>query len=236
MKCYTSVDNLDLEAVSLEPVEKAEETLAEVAVERIIRDIRSGVLLPDRKLRVAELRERYGIGASPLREALTIVTSLGYATSESHRGCRVASLSPADLADITNAREIIEMGMLRESMLARSDEWAIGIIAANERLKRLIARSPANHMDPVAPIKEAHKQLHIALTAGCNSERLANMQALLFDQAGRYRDLMLAEVRSPQDFVDTHDALVQTVLSGDVEVACNSLRDHLRRTLREVYA
>jgi GntR family transcriptional regulator, carbon starvation induced regulator len=220
----------------LEPIEIAQETQAEVAAECIIRDIRNGVLVPDHKLRVTELRERYGIGASPLREALSIVTSLGYATSESHRGYRVAALSPADLADITNAREIIETGMLRDSMLAHSDEWAIGIITANERLKRLVARCPANQMVPAEPIKEAHKRLHIALTAGCNSERLAKMQDLLFDQAGRYRDLMLAEVRSPQHFVDTHDALVQTVLGGDVNIACESLRDHLRRTLREVYS
>lgn len=220
----------------MESADSSEETQAVIAADCIIRDIRNGVLVPDHKLRVGELRERYGIGASPLREALSIVTSLGYATSESHRGYRVAGLSPTDLADITSAREIIETGMLRESMLAHTDEWAIGIITANERLKRLVARSCVDQMNLAEPIKEAHKQLHISLTAGGGSERLAKMQDLLFDQAGRYRDLMLAEVRSPQHFVDTHDALVQTVLGGDVDAACASLRDHLRRTLREVYS
>jgi DNA-binding GntR family transcriptional regulator len=48
--------------------------------------------------------------------------------------------------------------------------------------------------------------------------------------------LMMAEVRSAQHFVDIHDALVQTVLGGDVDLACTSLREHLRRTLREVYS
>ncbi len=220
----------------LQPTETSEETQAEVAAAFIIRDIRNGSLQPEYTLRVSELRERYGIGASPLREALSIVTSLGYATSESHRGYRVAGLSPADLADITNAREIIESGMLRESMLAHSDEWAIGIITASERLKRLVARSPADEMHSAGPIKEAHKQLHIALTAGCSSERLVKMQDLLFDQAGRYRDLMMAEIRSPQHFVDVHEVLVQTVLGGNVDAACESLREHLRRTLRDVYS
>lgn len=197
-------------------------------------DIRLGVLAPGQRLTVSDLRARYRIGASPLREALSLVTTLGYATSESHRGCRVAEVSREDLSDITRAREIIEIGMLRESMNAHNDEWAIGIISAAERLKRLAARSP-DRIEAADPIKAAHKQLHIALVAGCDSRRLVRMQDLLFDQAGRYRDLMIGEVSSTKHFVETHETLVQVILAGDIEKACEALRDHLRRTLRDVY-
>jgi GntR family carbon starvation induced transcriptional regulator len=219
----------------VQATELADETDGRVAADRIVADIRTGVLAPGQKLRVTELRDRYGIGASPLREALSLVTSLGYATAESHRGYRVAEVSAADLADITRAREIIETGMLRESMLAHNDEWAIGIVTARERLRRLAVKSPPGRMDASEFIRSAHKQLHIALVAGCASKRLAGMQSLLFDQAGRYRDIMIGKVPSPQHFFETHEALVQTVLSGDVEKACEELREHLRRTLNAVY-
>ena len=220
----------------MEDVDSNEDTQAGIAADRIMADIRTGVLAPGQKLTIVELRRRYGIGASPLREALSFVTSLGYATSESHRGCRVAQMSPGDLADITRAREIIEIGMLRESLAAHSDEWAIGIITAAERLRRLIARSSSDRIDGSDPIKAAHKQLHVALVAGCASPRLSQMQDLLFDQACRYRDIMIGEVRSPIHFAEAHDDLVKTVLSGNIEQACNALREHLRRTLHEVYA
>jgi GntR family carbon starvation induced transcriptional regulator len=179
-----------------------EETQVSVAADRIMSDIRTGALVAGSKLRIAELRARYGIGASPLREALSMVASLGYATSESHRGYRVAEMSPMDLADITRAREVIEVGMLRESMTTNA----------------------------------AHKQLHMALVAGCGSTRLAKMQDLLFDQAARYRDIMLNEIRSPAHFVEIHETLAGVVLSGDIERARTALRDHLNRTLVEVYA
>jgi GntR family carbon starvation induced transcriptional regulator len=169
------------------------------------------------------------------KNALSLVTSLGYATAESHRGYRVAEISADDLADITRAREIIETGMLRESMLAHNDEWAIGIVTARERLRRLAAKSTPGRMDGSDFIKSAHKQLHVALVAGCASKRLAGMQSLLFDQACRYRDIMIGKVPSAEHFFETHEALVETILSGDVEKACEELREHLRRTLNDVY-
>src|SRR5882757_662994 len=220
----------------MQPSDSDDETDARVASDRIVSDIRSGALAPGSKLRVAELRNRYGIGASPLREALSLVTSLGYATSESHRGYRVAEVSAQDLADITQAREVIETGMLKASMLAHNDEWTVGIVSARERLRLLVSKSVAGHLDESDLLKAAHKQLHVALVAGCGSKRLAEAQSLLFDQAGRYRDIMIGKIHSPQGFFDAHESLVQSILSGDVEKACEELRQHLRRTLQDVYA
>jgi GntR family transcriptional regulator, carbon starvation induced regulator len=219
----------------MQPSEPNDETDARIAAERIVSDIRTGVLAPGFKLRVAELRTRYGIGASPLREALSLVTSLGYATTESHRGYRVAEVSVADLADITSAREVIETGMLRASMLAHSDEWTVGIVSARERLRLLAGKAGPGSLGRSELMRAAHKQLHIALVAGCSSRRLAEMQSLLFDQAGRYREIMVGQIHSPQDFFDVHDLLVQTILSGDIDKACEELRQHLRRTMQDVY-
>jgi GntR family transcriptional regulator, carbon starvation induced regulator len=219
----------------LEPIDSSEETQAQIAADRIIADIRSGSLAPGFKLRIAELRSRYGIGASPLREALSLVTSSGDATTESHRGYRVAEVSSRDLLDITRAREVIELGMLRESMQAHTDEWAIGIVTATERLRRLTARASPGQRESFEAIKLAHKELHIALVAGSGCIRLARTQALLFDQAVRYRDIMIDRVPSAQTFFDTHEELVNTVLNGDIEKACESLRQHLQRTFVEVY-
>lgn len=220
----------------MEPLDSGEETQARIAADRLINDIRSGALKPGHKLRVIELRNRYGIGASPLREALSLVTSLGYATSENHRGYRVAEVSVTDLADITRAREVIEVGMLRESMLAHTDEWAVGIVTAQERLRRAVMKATSGErMEASELISAAHKQLHIALVAGSTSKRLAGMQSLLFDQASRYRDIMVSRIPSPEDFFAAHEALVKTILSGDIDEASEELRQHLRLTLHDVY-
>jgi GntR family carbon starvation induced transcriptional regulator len=213
-----------------------EETQARVAAERLMADIRSGVLRPGSRLGVSELRERYGIGASPLREALLLVTSLGYATGESHRGYRVAEISFDDLADITLAREVIETGMLRESMQRRSDEWAVGIVAALERLRLAVARSPLAEMNETTATGAAHKHFHVALVSGCHSPRLLKAQTLLYDQAARYREIMVGQVKSAELFIEVHDQLARIVLSGDFDAASEALRGHLNLTPRDVYA
>jgi len=212
----------------------SDETLARVAAERIIGDILSGTLEPGRKLRVIELKQQYGIGASPLREALLLVTALGYATGESHRGYRVAAVSRQDLADITMAREVIELGMLGACMAAPNDEWAIGIVTAMERFRRAVqAAGNAFHASEV--VAATHKALHAACVAHCGSPRLVAMQALLFDQARRYRDLMLQGLQSAEDFISVHEQLVNVILSGDAVGAAEALRRHLQLTLRDVY-
>jgi GntR family carbon starvation induced transcriptional regulator len=214
---------------------ECEETQARVAADRLIADIRSGALRPGHKLRVGELKEKYGIGSSPLREALLLVTSHGYATGESHRGYRVAAMSAEDLADITLAREVVECGMLRESMRGRTDEWTVGIVAALERLRLVAAKSEASGTGEFTAAGIAHKQFHTALVAGCSSTRLANVQNLLYDQAGRYREIMVKGFTGQTLFVQTHAELAQVVLSGDVEAACQALCVHLNLTPRDVY-
>lgn len=213
----------------------SEETQVEIATERLKLDIVSGGLIAGSKLRIAELKSLYGIGATPLREALSRVTSLGYVTNETRRGYRVAEMSEADLVDLTRARQIIETGMLRDSMATRTDEWEFGIVQSMEGLRWAVRKSERNGGLISDQVAQAHKHLHVALVNGCNAPRLLAMQELLFDQAFRYRQRMIAEVPSSEDFVRKHEELVEVIMHGDVEDATALLADHLHFTLREVY-
>ena len=220
--------------MKIRTVEQNEETQARIAAERLTSDVLSGALAPGVKLRVAELKSLYGIGASPLREALSRVASLGYVTNESRRGYRVAEMSQPDLADITRARQVVEVGMVRESMGRRDAEWEMGVVASWEQLKWVLRKNAGDRLGGER-VAAAHKRLHTSIVAGSSSPRLLAMQDLLFDQAARYRALMLAELHSAADFLRTHEVLVELVLSEDIELAAGELEDHLHRTLREVY-
>lgn len=213
----------------------SDETQAEIAVDRLTSDILSGSLSPGRKLRVAELKALYGLGASPLREALSRVVSLGYVTSETRRGYRVAEMSQQDLADITRVRQLIETQMLRESMAARQDEWELGVIGALERMRLVLRKKNLDAGFGDDLVGAAHKKLHTAIVSGCTSPRLIAMQDLLFDQASRYREMMISEVSSPMAFLQKHENLIDKVLGDDVEGAIVALLGHLNLTLSDVY-
>ena len=61
-------------------------TLASSAYRAIKDDIIGGVLAPREWLRIDALRERYGTGASPIREALNRLSAEGLVLQQDQRG------------------------------------------------------------------------------------------------------------------------------------------------------
>lgn len=212
-----------------------EETFAEQAAERLVNDILYGVLAPGQKLRIDSLKEQYGIGASPMREALSRLRALGLVTASSHRGFRVTEMSDADLQDITLVRQMVETTMLERAIETGGDEWEVGIVAAFARLSRAVLHATGDAGAAFRSFEPAHKQFHQALVAGCSSPRLAQMQNLAFDQAFRYRDMMFRGLHDRDDFLAIHQALMDDVLSRDTTRAIPALRAHLRLTPKMVY-
>jgi DNA-binding GntR family transcriptional regulator len=214
---------------------ETKETLIEVAVERLTADIISGALPPEKKLQIADLKERYGIGASPLREGLAQLSTLGFVVFDSRRGFRVTPISKEDLDDITALRKVIETTALRQSIEFGDDEWEVGIVTAFARLERVVARITNPDNTEETDLEQAHKQLHIALVSACRSRRLQSLQSVLYDQARRYRHLMLEQLHDLQTFLTIHDELVKVILSRQSDKACAMLSGHIDLTPGSVY-
>jgi DNA-binding GntR family transcriptional regulator len=76
-------------------------TFAEHAFNLLHADIVRAKLRPGEKMHVERIRKAYGVGATPLRKALSRLSSLDLVTAEGQRGFRVAPVSVANLLDIT---------------------------------------------------------------------------------------------------------------------------------------
>jgi len=70
----------------------ATDTLSERAAVRIEADILAGALAPESRLGIAETAARYGVGATPVREALTRLSAEGIVTLTLHRGAYIRAL------------------------------------------------------------------------------------------------------------------------------------------------
>jgi DNA-binding GntR family transcriptional regulator len=211
------------------------ETLIETAAERLTSEIVSCELPPGQKLLIVDLKARYAMGASPLREALSRLCSLGLVVFDSGRGFRVAPTSKEDLEDLTAVREIIEIAALKRAIAMGDDEWEVGIVAAYARLERAAMRQGKNVGHVPAEAEGAHKLFHTALVAACGSKRLMEAQSNQYDQARRYRHQMLELTYDLDDFLESHEKLKQATLARDVDEACARLASHLRITPAMVY-
>ncbi|MDR8726371.1 GntR family transcriptional regulator [Burkholderia pseudomultivorans] len=211
------------------------ETLTEVILERLSEDIIDGVLPPGHNLRIEQLKEQYDVGASPLREALSRLTSLGLVTNETRRGFRVAPLSEADLLDLTRMRILVESEALRDAISSGKADWEMEIAGTFARLALAVGRSYESPNDARKTIELAHKQFHMALLAACRSQRLKQLQSTFYDQANRYRHVILSHAQQLDGFIERHEALMETVLKRDPEESIALLSEHLAITPHDVY-
>jgi DNA-binding GntR family transcriptional regulator len=211
------------------------DTLSARAAGLIERDILSGLWGPEARLGIHALSAHYGIGATPLREGVSRLVSRGLVTAVGQRGFRVASVSRADLNDITAIRTLIEAEALRRSMANGDDEWEAGIVACLHRLRQKLLRDPDTMREGTPEFDALHKAFHRSLIAACGSERMLSLHDDLYLQAYRYRRVMMSRFEDPAWFVKEHQELADLVVARDVEAAVKRLSKHLLSTLEVVY-
>jgi GntR family transcriptional regulator, carbon starvation induced regulator len=205
------------------------QTLTEQVLVRLRDDIISGKLAASEKLRVQDLSRRYGVGASPLREALSRLTADGLVANESNRGFRVASVSIAEFLDVAENRRRIESLALEQSIKAGDDAWEGRLIAEYHQLRKLEAthRPSSKLNDPAHEWERRHRNFHRSLIAACPSPWLLHFDWLLVCQFDRYRRLVILNAGSTRTGRQQEQALVDAALARDAKTASQVLCTHI---------
>ena len=210
-------------------------SLTTLAFDRVRGDILAGDLRPKEKLRIQQLTERYDIGATAIREALSRLVTEGLVTSEDQRGFCVADVSRDELLDLTRTRVWIEQTALRMSIAQGDVEWESAVLASFHRLSRMAA--PRTSPEAAAAWRQAHRQFHFSLIQGCGSAWTVKLCSMLYDHTERYRSLSgQARGGAKRDVLAEHRALVDAVLARDAVRACNLLAGHFESTTSIILA
>lgn len=199
---------------------------------RIREDIISGVFKPDERLKFDDLRERYSASIGTLRESLLQLLSEGFVRSETNRGFTVASVSAADIMDVTRLRIKFEREALEDAIHHGDDHWEAEIVTSMHLLQKLIADNDKPTHTAEWPTR--HRRFHNSLVAACRSPWLLHFRETLFDHAERYRSLGRIYRKSPRDVGAEHQALADAVLSRNIEVACDLGEQHILGTVENV--
>jgi GntR family carbon starvation induced transcriptional regulator len=210
-------------------------TLTEVIFNRLRGDILRCRLRPGDRLRVDELRITYGTGGTPVREALSRLSSIGLVRAEGQRGFTVAEVSPADLIDLTRVRIWVETTALRSAIQRGDRDWEAEILAAAHRLGTDQPKTDSVSPPALDPRWEKHhRDFHTALVRACDSPRLMSYRELLGDMSNRYRHLSVAVGVIGRDPAQEHRAIMTAVLERDAVAAAKLIGDHFLETARIV--
>lgn len=205
-------------------------TRVQETFEALRAEVVNGDLAPGSRLAVERLRERYDVGSSTIREALTLLVADALATSEGQRGFRVAEVSVADLLDLSRVRVLIEGRALAESIALGDDEWEAGVVAAHHQITKAQDRLDAGDADAPADWERKNQAFHAALVAACESRWLQYMLDMLHHHSERYRRITMRIDQRVRDVRAEHDQLMQATLDRDADRAYKILEEHILRT------
>ncbi len=210
--------------------ETSPESLTSQVYSRLRTDIISGTLSPGSKLKIEELRHRYGVGTSPVREALSLLTSDQFVERLDQRGFRVATVSVSEFIELLKTRCWLEERALRESIAHGGSEWEEKVVLATYRLSRVPRSEAADHFVANAEWEERHKHFHMSLLSACGSSFMLKFCDHLYDQNVRYRQLAGTKAYPARDINAEHGAICDAVLAHDADLAVDLLMAHYGRT------
>jgi len=209
-------------------------TLVGAAYHNLRRDIIEGRLAPGSRLRVEHLKDSYGVGAGTLREALALLVSDALVIAQDQRGFHVKPISIADFNDITQTRILLECEALRQSIQHGDDVWEGRIVAAFHRLdlaEKRLSSSPAERFDEW---EHRNREYHQALISACTSPWVRHFLSILYQQAERYRRLVVTHKPIPRNVHGEHQAILDAALARDTVRACSILTEHIGLTFEAV--
>jgi DNA-binding GntR family transcriptional regulator len=211
-----------------------EPTINAAAYRQIRADIVACRLVPNERLRLEGLRGRYGVGGSPIREALMRLEAEGLVILEQNKGFRVAPVSREQLLDLTRTRIEIEAIALRWSIEEGGVEWEAELLGAFHRLSRRKKTERGNASAINAEWFREHRKFHAALVAASGSPTLEAIRAGLFAQAERYVALsVISKLPSRNDAIE-HEQIMRASLARNVGRAVQLHTAHIERTAERV--
>lgn len=193
-------------------------SLRDQAAESIRAGITAGEFEPGEIYSATMIAERFGVSATPVREAMLDLASVGLVEAVRNRGFRVLTVSETDLDEINEIRLFLEPPMVRKVAESASDEQ----IAALEQ--HVVDIEAAASSTDVERFLIADRRFHLQLLELAGNHRLTRLVGQLRDQtrlfglaglakkgnltasAGEHRDIFeaLRDRRGEDAFALTH--------------------------------
>lgn len=207
-----------------------QQTVRSSTYNRIKRNIIFGAHNPGEKLKLEELRQRYGTSVSTLRETLSRLASDGFVVAEAQRGFHVAPVSAEDLTEIAELRILLECSALKASVKNGGAEWEGSIVAAHHKLSLMETTMLSGDISQKEIWKSYDREFHQAMISACNSDNLLLLHTSIYEKYLRYQMLVLT-FRGKAAAAE-HKNMLHAALKRDVDRAVKILQQHILNGIR----
>lgn len=199
--------------------------IREVVVQRILTAVIRGEFPIGHRMVIQNLAEQFGVSATPVREALVELASIGIVENLPNRGAVMREFGVTQIREIYQLRRILEVeavrtacGKIEPRQLAElADEFA----AIGKESRDASWSQKAMALDI---------RLHSLIAAHCGSVRLQ-------DELRRYNTLIQAirevvdnESQAQEIALSDHEEIIKALQINDCDKAASEMEQHIRKT------
>jgi DNA-binding GntR family transcriptional regulator len=197
-------------------------SIPDVICRELRRDIAHGVYKPG-PIRVRVLAERFGVSATPVREALRRLEAEGL-VSLRNRQIVINQLSLEEMREIYTIRGELEAFATRQAVPSLQGE-----AEALERLEQLIEEMDSFERRP-EEWRTANEEFHWILYRAAGMPRLEDIINRLWVAVEPYLRLYVTTAGSFRTAQDQHRRILAHVRLGEADAAAEVMRSHLAET------
>lgn len=201
--------------------------LAAVVTAELRRRILTLGLAPGDHLVESRLAVQLGVSRNPVREAIRVLATEGFAEISPRRGAFVASCSPKDAEDMFQVRLVLEpLGAQLAALRADGQ----GIAALENTIGRARQATESGELDLVADL---NTEFHCLLMQMSGNPYLESIAIPTIKRA-QWMYRQNAATRAPHSWSE-HAGLLQAIREGDADAAVIEARHHVtaaRRSFR----
>ena len=191
--------------------------ISDELVELLREQIVDGALPAGRRINEVHLSLELGVSRTPLREALSRLVAEGALISVPRIGFVVCPLIREEVEQIYPIRAILDSEALRISGLP-----TVARLKRLEEINKQIVAAP--EAEDVISLDDAW---HLELIASCPNSLLINLIKQFIRRTHRYEVALMRERRNVRMAMDYHERIIASLRGGDLEKACNALRQNI---------
>lgn len=204
-------------------------SLREQVTEALRAALVSGTLRAGVVYSAPGLAERFGVSATPVREAMLDLAKAGLVEAVPNKGFRVTELTERDLDEYTAIRALLEPPTVAEVAATASREDIEALRPLAERIVEAAVKK-----DILAYV-EADNAFHLALLALAGNQHLVEVVRDLRYRSRLYGVPALAEREELEPSARQHLELLDVVASGNAQTAKSLTHQHLSH-IRGIWA
>jgi DNA-binding GntR family transcriptional regulator len=207
-------------------------TLAEQAYEELQAQISTGRLPAGRRLLADELASQLAISQTPVKEALAQLERDGLVESEARHGSVVRRFTAEDIAEIYEARILIETHAIGAGVKAGRNTAAF-LASLQATYEAQQAHAERRNTEDLAEAIRLDRAFHEALVSLGANRTMAGWHRMLLRQTQTIRSYSLERYDIARARAE-HGAIIDALHGINAPAAVRAVRDHLSRSREEM--